>query len=472
MLKPDQMKPIATACEAPCRAFRRETEDGGMKELKSGFSRSGTRRGTSMLVAGLCILCGALSAQAEIHSGRYTGTGAASRTITGAGFRPEIVIIKGDITESAVIRTATMPAGDSKQLAQDQPMITNRIVGFTDDGFEIGSDADVNASGVEYAWVAFSSSPGDLKLGSYTGTGNILRNVTGVGFQPELVFVLGSNSKRPVWRSNAMPASQAMDFDDFELRYSLINSFLSDGFQVSWDDEVNQSGVVYHYIAWNATPGAIDVGQYTGDGLNEQRVRSPGFKPEWVLVKDGGDLPAVQKPKALDGHRSGFATPEIFTVQGIRDMEADGFRVGSDPSVNATGRTYYYAAFEDRNVDNSDLAVTLAAEPTTLAVGQDVVYTVGLGNNGPDDATGVEVGLHLPAGLAVTSASPGAGSYDSAVGIWTLGNVDKNTASQLTVTARVEAAASGQVLNATASTSAANETDPDGTNNSAAALSP
>ncbi len=421
-----------------------------------------------MLVAGLCILCGVLSAQAEVNSGRYTGNGAASRAITGAGFQPEIVIIKGDNTESAVIRTATMPAGTSKQLAQDQPMIVNRILGFAADGFNIGNDADVNASGVEYAWVAFSSSPGDLKLGTYTGNGNILRNVTGSGFQPELVFVLGSNSKRPVWRSSAMPWLLAMDFDDFDLRTSLINSFLADGFQVAWNDEVNQSGVVYHYIAWNATPGAITLGQYTGNGHNDQRISSPGFKPEWVLVKDGGDLPAVQKPKELDGHRSGFATPEIFTEQGVRDLEANGFKVGNDPSVNASGRTYYYAAFEDRKVDNSDLEVTLSAAPTALAVGQDVVHTVGLRNNGPDDATGVAVTLHLPVGLSFLSASPGSGSYDSASGVWTLGSLGNNTSAQLTVTSHVEAAASGQVLHATAAISAANETDPNGTDNAAA----
>ena len=75
--------------------------------------------GTSVVL--LCLLGRRPGARAEVTSGTYTGNGAASRQITGVGFRPEVVIIKGDVTESAVIRTSTLPAGMAKQLAQDQP---------------------------------------------------------------------------------------------------------------------------------------------------------------------------------------------------------------------------------------------------------------------------------------------------------------------------------------------------------------
>ncbi len=138
--------------------------------LEARYGRfSGGERAT-VLLAVLCCLVGAVSARAEVKSGTYTGNGAASRQITNLGFRPEVVIIKGNNAQSAVIRTSTLPAGMSKQLAQDQPLLANRIRNFTATGFEIGADADVNASGVEYAWVAFSAAPARSSWGPTPAT--------------------------------------------------------------------------------------------------------------------------------------------------------------------------------------------------------------------------------------------------------------------------------------------------------------
>ncbi len=417
----------------------------------------------------ICLLAVGTAARAEVMSGTYTGNGAGTRQITGIGFRPEVVVVKGDIDESAVIRTATMPAGTAKQLAQDQPPLTNRIRAFTADGFEIGSDADVNAAGVTYAWVAFSANPGDLKVGTYTGNGNVLQNVTGVGFQPELVFVIPDHSSRPCWRSGVMPASRAMPFDAEGLRTGLINGFSADGFQVSWGGEVNQWNVTYYYVAWNASVGGAVVGSYAGNGASSQNIDSIGFRPEWVLVKTGDNLPAVQKPRGLGGYESGFVTPQPFTVDGVREMLGLGFRVGTDDAVNDVGRTYYYAAFDDVDGNAADLAVSIAADPPDPTVGSEVTYSVTLRNDGPDDATGVAAAMVLPAGLAYVSHGTGSGTYNGTTGVWTVGDVARNATSTLTVTARLDAGAAGQVLTSTIGISASDASDPDVSDNTASA---
>ncbi|MDO9693206.1 MAG: hypothetical protein Q7W56_00585, partial [Candidatus Latescibacteria bacterium] len=417
----------------------------------------------------VCLLAAAVSARAEVTSGTYVGNGAGPRQISGVGFRPEVVIVKGDLTDPAVIRTATLPAGRSKLLAGDHPLEPNRIRDLTADGFEIGSDKDVNSSGVVYAWVAFSSSPGELKLGTYTGNGSVLQNVNGVGFQPELVFVLPGHGSRPCWRSSVMPASQSMPFDR-SLRTGLISGFAADGFQVGWDNDVNQFGVVYHYVAWNMTPGSLAVGTYAGDGGSSQDITGLAFKPEWVLVKIGdNDLPAVQKPRALGGQDSGFVTPEVFTTEGIQDVHGFGFRVGADNAVNNDGHAYYYAAFDDNPGDDADLAVTIAADLDAPIVGQDVVYTITLRNDGPDAATTVAASIVLPIELTYTSHVAGLGTYNSVSGIWTVGNLNAGASSVLTVTARLDAGVAGQVLTTTADISAGDQSDPNPANNTAAA---
>ena len=71
---------------------------------------------------------------AKVKTGTYTGDGLASRSVTGVGFAPAVVIIKGNDTDptddltSAVLRSGNMPAGMSKPLKGDQALLTTGIL--------------------------------------------------------------------------------------------------------------------------------------------------------------------------------------------------------------------------------------------------------------------------------------------------------------------------------------------------------
>ena len=68
----------------------------------------------------------------------------------------------------------------------------------------------MNQNGVTYYWTAFLERPGQMKVGSYTGNGNDNRSLTGVGFQPGYVMVMGAGATAAVQRFGrraAMPAS-------------------------------------------------------------------------------------------------------------------------------------------------------------------------------------------------------------------------------------------------------------------------
>ncbi|MFF4170592.1 isopeptide-forming domain-containing fimbrial protein [Streptomyces sp. NPDC001744] len=109
----------------------------------------------------------------------------------------------------------------------------------------------------------------------------------------------------------------------------------------------------------------------------------------------------------------------------------------------------------------ADLAVTKAADATTVTVGQTVTYRITVRNTGPNDSSGVTVTDRLPDGLAFLSADGTDGSYDPATGRWTVGDLADGATATLVL--RAKATKAGPTGNT--ATATANEKDPDTTNN-------
>lgn len=78
----------------------------------------------------------------------YSGNGVDSREISGLGLEPKCVFIKGTGAQGFVIRFSSH-SGDSSQ-GIDEDAATNKIQGFSNSGFQVGTDAYVNGSGITY----------------------------------------------------------------------------------------------------------------------------------------------------------------------------------------------------------------------------------------------------------------------------------------------------------------------------------
>src|ERR1700737_4505239 len=115
-------------------------------------------------------------------------------------------------------------------------------------------------------------------------------------------------------------------------------------------------------------------------------------------------------------------------------------------------------------VSRADIAVAKIASSGTVTVGSHVTFTITVTNNGPSDATGVQITDLLPAGLAYVSATPSQGTYTTGTGIWNIGAVASGASVTLALIATVTATGS---LTNTATKTAENETDPVAANNSA-----
>ena len=112
----------------------------------------------------------------------------------------------------------------------------------------------------------------------------------------------------------------------------------------------------------------------------------------------------------------------------------------------------------------ADLAVANIVDNATPNVGTVVNFTVTLINLGPDQATGVSVKDLVPSGLSFVSATPSAGAYDAATGLWTVGTVGTSTPATLVITAAVE---TGGQRTSTATITHSDQPDPAKANNTA-----
>ncbi len=281
-----------------------------------------------------------------VRSGSYTGDGTDDRAITGLGFQPDVVILKGDTGQVGICRISTMVGDVSKSLGGGEVLLANRIQSFNPDGFTIGSDPDVNGSGTSYYWIAFKTEASSLVVGSYTGDGTDDRSITGVGFQPEYVIVMGENARVAWQRSAQMLGDMSIPFRQTGPSANRIQALEADGFQVGFADHVNASGVTYHYAAWPAVAGRVNVGSYTGNGTDNRNITGAGFQPEYVIVKAEAAISGAHRPAALgNGDNTLNFNGSVNFTDGIQALQTDGFQVGTRSEVNQSGTTYYWTAF-------------------------------------------------------------------------------------------------------------------------------
>jgi large repetitive protein len=116
----------------------------------------------------------------------------------------------------------------------------------------------------------------------------------------------------------------------------------------------------------------------------------------------------------------------------------------------------------------ADLGLTKTVNNANPVVGNTIIYTVTVTNNGPAAAAGTVVSDPIPSGLAFVSATPSTGSYSAVTGSWSVGTLASGASATLAI--HVTVTASGHITNtATVSSSVP---DPDPGNNQASVTVP
>ena len=110
-----------------------------------------------------------------------------------------------------------------------------------------------------------------------------------------------------------------------------------------------------------------------------------------------------------------------------------------------------------------DLAITkLVNVGSVVEVGQNVMFTINVVNNGPCDATNVTVSEVLSPLLHMTGYIATLGDYNVTSGVWEIGNLTSGNWTQLVIFAEV--VSRGNISNVVVVTGAENDTDPSNNN--------
>jgi len=188
----------------------------------------------------------AMKAGSDLTVGSYVGNGVDNRSISGVGLQPVWLITLADGDDS-VFRPGPL-AGDNSYLMTGTGTIANRIQALQPDGFQVGSNADVNELGTTFHYIAWATSS-QVSAGSYTGNGADNRSITGMGFQPLMAWIKRSNSSQGVWRPASLSGDATLYWNNTASGSNRIQALQADGFQVGANAQVNTNGSTYYRLA-------------------------------------------------------------------------------------------------------------------------------------------------------------------------------------------------------------------------------
>ena len=320
----------------------------------------------------------------------YTGTGSDNRAVTGVGFQPDFVWVKGrDIGQSHVLNNAVAGVGTAKTLYSN---LTVSQGTYDDYGYLQSLDSDgytikngsingnlVNASGYQYVawnWKANGSGSSNtsgsitstvsanttsgFSIVTYTGTGANATVGHGLGVAPSFIIVKRRDDGSS-WNCYqiSLGASQYIQVDGTGAaatntgvwnNTAPTTSVFSIGTAFGG---VNASGSTHVAYCFAPVAGYSAFGSYTGNGSTDGPFVFTGMRPAFILFKVTS---TADEWRIYDEDRLGYNTVANILVPNASDAEAvtgnpvdilsNGFKVrGSGASINSSGQTYIYMAF-------------------------------------------------------------------------------------------------------------------------------
>jgi hypothetical protein len=333
----------------------------------------------------------------------YTGDGTTSRSVTGVGFKPDWVWVKGRSTSYYhglwdAVRTNKSALYSNATDAEDTT--TGGTLGsFNSDGFTTPSVSGgfINNSGTTYVawnWLANNTSGSSNTSGSitstvaanttsgfsivsYTGTRTPTANQSighGLGAVPSMMIVknrttgtrgwrvyhksLGSPDKELILNSTAAVGTDTATWQNTTPTSSL--------FYVGASGETNNIGDNFIAYCFAEVKGYSKFGSYTGNGSADGTFVYTGFKPAFVICKSSSNAFSWVMH---DSKRPGYNATNLYlyaqatNTEGSdipHDFVSNGFKIRSTFSdTNGSGMTYIYMAFaENPFVTSGGIPVT------------------------------------------------------------------------------------------------------------------
>ena len=314
----------------------------------------------------------------------WTGNGSA-RSITGLGFNPDLVWIKGrsNATDHALYDAVR---GTEKRLesntADAEVTSDGGVTAFNSDGFSLGTLAQVNTNSATYvgwAWDAGSSNATNTS-GSTQSTvrASISAGFSVVTYAPSSSAVgtvghgLGVALEFYVVKKRSLGTDWAVYHKSIgATKYLRLNGTLAATTDTMWNNTEPTSSVFSYgksesgassgdtYVAycWTPVAGYSAFGSYTGNGsATDGPFVYTGFRPKFIIFKrtdTTGDWLMYDAVRNTYNVTDLVLYPNLSNAETqasttIVDLLSNGFKWrGSGALGNASGGTYIYACFAE-----------------------------------------------------------------------------------------------------------------------------
>jgi hypothetical protein len=326
----------------------------------------------------------------------YTGTGAIQSITNAAGFKPDLLWVKGrsrvsfhDIVDS--VRGVNLALSSNSTNAE---ITGSFITSLNSNGFTLPANTTsdtyfTNVSGdtmVGWQWQAGQGSTSSNTNGTitstvsvnasagfsvvtYTGTGLGATVGHGLGVAPQFI-ITKNRSAASAWHCYvaAIPNMQN--------GYIVLNSTAafststptvwngtqptSSVFSVGTDSGTNGSGNAEVAYCWTPIAGYSAFGSYTGNGSTDGPFVYTGFKPKFVLYKNSStttDWVVFDTSRNTYNVTNSYLLPDTSGAEGTLnalDIVSNGFKIrDSSTGTNGSGNTFIYMAFAENPFKNS-----------------------------------------------------------------------------------------------------------------------
>ena len=315
----------------------------------------------------------------------YSGTGS-EHTISGVSFQPDMTWLKSR-TNSQPHMLSDAVRGGSKQIYPNtdsaETSYSQYLKSFNSDGFVLGTDAGINASGQTYAswnWKAngqgSANTAGSINT-TYTSvnttsgcsisqyTGNSTNGATvghGLGAVPEMLIGkdLSDTSGWGVWHKDLTNAGYRLNLSTTDAQADDTALFggssrtapTSSVFTLGGGGGLNGPNANIMY-AFAPIKGYSRFNKFIGNGATLGPFVYCGFKPSFIIIKD---ITSTRSWIMVDNKRNTYNVvnnrlfPDAADAQNTAvdalDFLSNGFKIRStNSSVNVSGNTYIYMAF-------------------------------------------------------------------------------------------------------------------------------
>ena len=311
----------------------------------------------------------------------YTGTGS-SNSVTGVGFQPDWVWIKGRSTAPDhflfdVVR------GVTNSIRTNVPSATyteaQLLTAFGSDGFTVGTNTNVNASSqtfVAWNWLAngagVSNTDGDVTAtvsANQTSGFSIVKYVNpasgspftvghGLGSPPKMVITKNISTSQTwgVWHTGIGFGNYIrLDSSAASSAANLVTATSNTTFSTYQNHHSTGNEIIAYCFA--EKKGFSKFGSYTGNGNADGTFVYTGFKPAFILVKSSSASSTgwniLDNKRDTENVMDTILQPsnsdaEVNDANKYCDFLSNGFKWrASSGETNGSGTTYIYMAFAE-----------------------------------------------------------------------------------------------------------------------------